>query len=150
MKVFVDTNVVLDFLLKREGFFEEARMVMVMGYNKLCDLYMSSLSFSNIAYIARKEFSGDALYGCFSDIRELLSVSSVTQEVVDGAIKLKAKDFEDAIQYFSARSIQADCIVTRNIKDFTFSEIPVYKPGEFLDLVRLGSHSELFGKRRKR
>lgn len=136
MKVFVDTNVVLDFLLKREGFFEDARMVMVLGYNKLCDLYMSSLSFSNIAYIARKELAGDDLYDCFSDIRELLSVSSVTQEEVDGAIKLKAKDFEDAIQYFSAKSMDADCIVTRNTKDFAFSEIAVLTPGEFLKQMR--------------
>ncbi len=127
----------LDFLLKREGFFEEAHLVMVLGYNNLCELYMSSLSFSNIAYIARKGLSGDALYDCFSDIRELLAVSSVTQEEVDEAIRLKAKDFEDAIQYFSAKSVEADCIVTRNIKDFPFSEIAVLTPGEFLEQMRL-------------
>ena len=135
MKVFVDTNIVLDFLLKRTGFFEEARMIMVLGYNKLCNLYLSSLSFSNIAYIARKELSGDALCDCFSEVRELLAVSPVTQEEVDGAIKLKAKDFEDAIQYYSAKSIGADCIVTRNIKDFQFSEIPAYKPEELLNML---------------
>lgn len=136
LKVFVDTNVVLDFLLKREGFFGEARMVMALGYNKLCELYMSSLSFSNIAYIARKELSGDDLYGCFSDIRELLAVSSVTQEEVDEAIRLKARDFEDAIQYFSAKSVEADCIVTRNIGDFPFSDITVLTPREFLEQMR--------------
>lgn len=111
-------------------------MVMVLGYNKLCELYMSSLSFSNIAYIARKELSGDDLYGCFSDIRELLAVSSVTQEEVDEAIRLKAKDFEDAIQYFSAKSVEADCIVTRNIGDFPFSDITVLTPREFLEQMR--------------
>ena len=131
MNVFVDTNVVLDFLQKRDGFFEDARMVMVLGYNNLCQLYMSSLSFSNIAYIARKEFSGDALYQCFSEIRQLLAVSPVTQNEVDKAIKLKAKDFEDALQYFSAESVDADCIVTRNTKDFPFSKMAVLTPSEF-------------------
>ena len=84
-KVFVDTNVVLDFLLSRESFFEDARLIMAMGYNGLCGLYMSSLSFSNIAYIARKRFTGDSLYDCFSEIRELLSVSPVTESEVDAA-----------------------------------------------------------------
>jgi len=132
MKVFVDTNVVLDFLLKREDFFEDARMIMALGYNKRCDLYMSSLSFSNIAYIARKQLKGDALYECFSEIRELLSVSPVTQVELDQAILLRASDFEDALQYCSAKTVGADCIVTRNTKDFQFSEIVILTPSEFV------------------
>lgn len=131
-KVFVDTNVVLDFLLSREIFFEDARLIMAMGYNGLCGLYMSSLSFSNIAYIARKRFTGDSLYDCFSEIRELLSVSPVTENEVDAAINLRANDFEDAVQYCSAKSVGADCIVTRNVKDFTFSDIEVLTPSDFV------------------
>ena len=130
MKVFVDTNVVLDFLLKREDFFEDARMIMALGYNKRCDLYMSS--FSNIAYIARKQLKGDALYECFSEIRELLSVSPVTQVELDQAILLRASDFEDALQYNSAKTVGADCILTRNTKDFQFSEIVILTPSEFV------------------
>lgn len=53
-KIFLDTNIILDFLLKREGFFEESREIVALGYNHVCELYLSSLSFSNIAYIARK------------------------------------------------------------------------------------------------
>lgn len=52
--VLIDTNVILDFLMKREGFFEDARNVLALGYNKCYTLHLSSLSFSNIAYIARK------------------------------------------------------------------------------------------------
>lgn len=131
-KVFVDTNVILDFLLKREAFFEDARMIMAMGYNKKCCLFMSSLSFSNIAYIARKKFDGDSLYACFSEIRELLYVSPVSKDEVDSAINLRVKDFEDAMQYYSAKSIGADCIITRNVKDFNFSDIEVLTPHDFL------------------
>ena len=132
MRVFVDANVILDFLMKRANFFEEARTIMAMGYNHCCELYMSSLSFSNIAYIARNQLVGEALYKCFSSLRELVNVSSVCQDDVDLAIKLQAKDFEDALQYFSAKSVGADCIVTRNVKDFSFSEIDILTPGEFL------------------
>ena len=139
MKVFVDTNVMLDFLLKREKVFEDARTIMALGYNKRYELYMSSLSFSNIAYIARKELKGDALYDCFSNICELLTVSPVSQVEVDQAILLRADDFEDALQYSSAKTIGADCIVTRTIKDFPFSSIELVTPEEFVKKVKYSS-----------
>ena len=132
-KIFLDTNIILDFLLKRESFFEESREIVALGYNHVCELYLSSLSFSNIAYIARKKYVGSALYECLSEVREFVEVSEVGQNIVDLAIALKAKDFEDAMQYFSAKEIGADCIVTRNVKDFEFAEIEVLTPHEFLE-----------------
>lgn len=137
MKVFLDTNVALDFLMHRDGFFEEARAVIALGYNGYCELFLSSLSFSNIAYIARKKFEGGSLYDCLAEMRELVSVTNVGQDVVDSAIALHAKDFEDAMQYFSASSIIADCIVTRNVKDFPFSDIKVMTPHEFLQKMNV-------------
>ncbi len=143
-KVFIDTNVILDFLMKRTDFFEDARMIMAMGYNRCLELYMSSLSFSNIAYIARTKFKGEKLYKCFSSLRELINVSSVSQDDVDLAIKLMAKDFEDALQYYSAKSIGADCIVTRNIKDFPFLDIEIVSPDEFVKkMLRSNDEDEL-------
>lgn len=134
-KIFLDTNIILDFLLKREGFFEESREIVALGYNHVCELYLSSLSFSNIAYIARKKYVGSALYECLSEVREFVEVSEVGQKIVDLAIALKAKDFEDAMQYFSAKEIGADCIVTRNVKDFDFAEIEVLTPHDFLEKI---------------
>lgn len=72
------------------------------------------------------------MYDCFSEIRELLSVSPVTESEVDAAINLRANDFEDAVQYRSAKSVGADCIITRNVKDFTFSDIEVLTPSDFV------------------
>ncbi len=65
----------------------------------------------------------------------LSDVTSVDNSTVRKATALRAKDFEDALQYYSAKSMEADCIVTSNVKDFTFSDIPVYKPEEFLDKI---------------
>ena len=56
-------------------------------------------------------------------------------DVVKSAVALQAKDFEDAIQYISAKSIGADCIVTRNVKDFPFPGLPVITPQEFLNQI---------------
>lgn len=59
--VFLDTNILLDFLLRREGV-DNAKEILKQCYQGKIDLYVSSLSFSNIAYIVRKQFKGEALY----------------------------------------------------------------------------------------
>ena len=131
-KVFIDTNVLLDYYLDREGFSDDAETILAYGYNQGCSLYVSSLTCANVAYIARKKFPGEAIYSVLSSLFEFAEVTSVDSEVVKLAVALQAKDFEDALQYFSAKSIEADCIVTRNIKDFAFSELQVLTPQEFL------------------
>ncbi len=132
MKVFLDTNVILDFLMKREPFFDDAKTIMALGYNKCYDLYISSLSFSNIAYIARKKFHGENLYKIFEGIREISEVTTIDGRAIDSAIQLRDDDFEDALQYLSAKNNGIDCIVTRNIKDFSFSDIEILTPKDFL------------------
>ena len=88
-----------------------------------------------MAYIGRKKFPGETIYSVLSSLFEIADITSVNSDVVKSAVALQAKDFEDALQYFSAKSIEADCIVTRNVKDFLFSELKVLTPQEFLALI---------------
>lgn len=132
-KIFLDTNVLLDFPLQREGS-DEARSILLKGYDKEIELYASSLSFSNIAYITRRLFRGNVLYETFRGLREMISVSDVTSQMLDQAVTLEADDFEDALQYYSAMGINAEAIITNNVKDFYFSSIPILTPREYLDL----------------
>lgn len=80
----------------------------------------------------RKVAKGNALYDLLDTLMEMVSIVSVDKEVIADSVSLRANDFEDAIQYFSAKKIHADYIVTNNIKDFGFSEINVMKPIDFL------------------
>lgn len=57
--IFLDTNIILDFLMKRDGFLKDAGNLLAMGYNQECKLFLSSLSFSNIAYITRQIYKGN-------------------------------------------------------------------------------------------
>ena len=66
------------------------------------------------------------------DLRSHVHVIIVGQDCVDATLRLRPKDFEDALQYFAAKQANADYIITRNKKDFGFSDIPVLEPGEFL------------------
>lgn len=131
-KVFLDTNVVLDYYLDREGFSDDAEAILAYGYNQGCLLYVSSLTCANMAYIGRKKFSGEAIYAILASLFEFAEIASVDSNAVKSAVTLQAKDFEDALQYFSAKAIGVDCIVTRNVKDFPFSELQVLTPKDFL------------------
>lgn len=129
--VFLDTNVVLDYLMERGDFYKDSEYIFQAAYNDEVELCLSALSFSNIAYITRKKFSKDELYELF-ELRKMVIRTKVDDRVVDAAITSKAKDFEDALQYFSAIQAGVDCIVTRNTKDFEFAKIKVLTPNEFL------------------
>lgn len=130
--IFLDTNIILDFLMKRDDFLKDAECILDMGYNQECKLFLSSLSFSNIAYIARQRYRGNELYDLLDKVREMMDVADVDKWAVERALKLRAKDFEDALQYYSALKINADYIITRNKKDFSFSDIKVLTPKEFI------------------
>ena len=140
MKVFLDTNVILDYYLNREGA-DVAEAILAIGYGKACDLYVSALTFSNIAYIARKKYPGENIYTVLDSLKEFANVTNVDSSVVQSALSLRAKDFEDAMQYYSAMTIGADCIVTSNTKDFQFSEIEILTPSEFIQKKESSSMS---------
>lgn len=131
-RIFLDTNVVLDYLMERGDFYKDSEYIFQAAYNNEVELCLSALSFSNIAYITRKKFSKDELYELLAELRKMVTCTKVDDCVVDAAIARKAKDFEDALQYFSAIQAGADCIITRNIKDFEFAKIKVLTPNEFL------------------
>lgn len=135
-KVFLDTNVILDYYLDREEFSNDAEAIFALGYSKVCSLFVSALTFANIAYIARKKFTGNTIYSVLDSLQELVDVTSVDSNVVRESVVLQSKDFEDALQFNSAKIAGMDCIVTRNIKDFASFDMEVMTPGEFLMLIR--------------
>lgn len=131
MRAFVDTNIILDVLLRREGYVEAAKVLLVGGQNDgtLCT---SVLSMANVAYILRKKLQGDALYVELGKLSKFVITVGLSAEDYEQALQLKAKDFEDALQYFCALSNGCTAIVTRNKKDFKHSTIKVLSPEEFL------------------
>ncbi len=131
IKLFVDTNVILDVLLKRK-FEEESLKILALAANKNYKLSVSALSYLNIHYQLKKRFSE-------RECRILIEKTKVnlnTVDLIDRNLNIAStsdfKDFEDAVQYQSALYVKADYIITRNQKDFERSKIPVRTPTEFL------------------
>lgn len=131
-KIFIDTNVIIDLLIKRDGYIASAK-ILSLAKDTNVTLYSSVLTMANIAYILRKSFVGDGLYQQMSKLSKILCVSDLTNKQFEQAISLKARDFEDALQYYCALDNSCDVIITRNKKDFTFSAIPVQTPEEYFD-----------------
>ncbi len=131
-KVFLDTDIVLDFLLGREPFFDEAVDVMFLAEDRKIKCLASPLSFSNIFYIVSRLENPKFALKTLHRLRSIVSLSPVNEKIVDSALISEFKDFEDAIQYYSAEKYQVDCLLTRNKKDYFKSQIPVLSAREYL------------------
>jgi len=132
-RVFIDTNIFLDILFRREQFVDDALSIFDMAVDGQIVLLISDLSIANIKYITRKEISTEEFYNLIQIFRPIFTIVPLGAEVIDKAISLQASDFEDALQYFSAVQAEADCLVTRNIKDFGFANMEVLDSKTFVD-----------------
>lgn len=130
---FVDTNVVIDMLANREGFADAASELFdSAGRGEIC-VSICALSYSTIYYILKKYSGREIALQCLKDLSEYVSVLPVDESVIREALSSGFPDYEDAIQYYSARQDSSvDAIVTRNVKDFALSELPVLLPSEYL------------------
>ena len=132
MKVFIDTNVVVDFLGKREPFFDAAAFIIEMGKIGKIDMIVSSLTIVNCAYILRKQFSNEIMLDKIENFCQILKISPIDKNVILKAISLRLPDFEDTVQYFSALFYKPDVIITRDKRGFLDLELPIMTPDEFI------------------
>ena len=130
-KLFLDTNIVVDLLEKREPFCHDAVRLFTMAYNKHVQLVVSPMTYSTVSFLLRKHGS-DGVRNLLANFRQLSRVATSNERTVDDSLASQFKDFEDAMQYYTAVKAKADVIITRNGKDFTNSKIPVMTAGEFL------------------
>lgn len=135
-KIFLDTNIILDFLGEREGFYEASAKIMTLADKKKIQVYTSPSSISNVFYVLAKYENPKITLEKIRKFKLLCSMSVMDEEVVEKAIHSDFKDFEDAMQYFSALASNCDIIITRNEKDFKNALIPVMNAEEFLQTLK--------------
>lgn len=132
-KVFVDTNVLIDLLAKRQPFYDEVAKLFTLAEIKKIELSVSSLTIANTAYILLRELNALESKQIIRKLRIIVRVLPVDEKVVDMALNDNSfTEFEDAIQYFSALDSSQDVIITRNLRDFKQSRIPVMTAEQFL------------------
>jgi predicted nucleic acid-binding protein len=138
VKVFLDTNVLLDLIARREPFVAEAARIWALAETRRIEGLVSALSFTTIYYIARRTRSRADASAAVRLLRDVFTPVACDAPVIDRAIAGGFDDFEDAIQYFSALAAGADCVVTRNPDHFPDSPTPVLVPKEFLATYTVG------------
>ena len=132
MRIFLDTNVMVDFCAERESFYPDAAAIIEMGYDGKITPIASSLTFVNIAYVLRKVKPRELVIQKLEQLMDLCVVSPIDRQTVSLASSSRSKDFEDAVQYFSALQAKADLIITRDTKGFADFDLLVMTPAEFL------------------
>ena len=134
--LFLDTNVLMDILANRIPFYESSSKVYKLGLNKKCNLFTSSNTINTLHYLLKKFIGEQDIRKALDEITDIVSVIPVNLDMIKKSLKSNHKDFEDAIQIYSAQPIKGmDCIVTRDLKDYKNSEIQVYTPDQFLNQI---------------
>jgi len=133
MKALVDTNVILDVLLERPAFYKDSFLIFQLADLQRINFCLSAASITDIFFFVRKHSPGsyaDA-YRIMENLTDIFSVIPVSETTIAGALSLRWKDFEDAVQYMAAKENGVTHIITRNEKDYEKSDIPCVSPVEF-------------------
>lgn len=132
-QVFMDTNIVIDFLTNRQPFAMDAAKIFDLAVNGKVRVFIAAVSYNNIYYILRQSMTGNATLKLLEELADITEITDVTDAVIRRSLKTDFKDYEEVIQYHSALSIpDLDFIVTRNTKDFKKSKLAVLTPAEAL------------------
>ena len=139
--IFLDTNIVIDFLADREPFSLDAAKLFNLSVLGKVKIYISAVSYNNIYYILRQSLSNSDTIKLLDELSEMAEIADVTKSVIKKSLKTDFKDFEDAIQYYCALSLnKIDFIVTRDTKDFKKSSLSIMTAAEAVGYLDAASH----------
>ncbi|MEY5002073.1 MAG: hypothetical protein RLZZ211_2109 [Bacteroidota bacterium] len=131
--VLIDTDVLLDFYLDRKPFSDDSLQLLLKCEQKQVRAYITPVIVANTYFILRRHATHHYVIERLQVLLNTIHILAMDQKQVLAALESKFTDFEDALQYFSAvNSNKIDAIITRNIKDFKKSALPVFTPNEFL------------------
>ena len=136
MKVLIDTCIAIDFLQKREPFAESAYEIFKTSSAGEVSGYITAKSAADIYYLMHRfTHSNEASRTMLNLLLELVGLTGTAANDIFHALSSGVSDFEDAFMVETAISNRMDCIITRNIRDYAKSAIPVYTPDEFLKII---------------
>ena len=135
INILLDTNIIIDLLAAREPFYTEAAELFSLADKKTIKLSVSALSLANTHYILSKFSNGQEARKILRNFKVIVDILPLDDKIVDLALNSEFRDFEDAIQYFTAIENDQKLIITRNKSDFKGSKIPVMTASEFLKSI---------------
>ena len=135
MQVLIDTNVVLDVLLKRFPFVQDAVEVLKVP-EAVAQKFVSASAITDIYYIAYREIRDKQnVKNLIKTLLKVVHVAEVSESDILSALDSDWTDFEDSVQNSVAESHEYDAIITRNKGDYKKSSIKVFSPNEFIEEI---------------
>jgi predicted nucleic acid-binding protein len=132
-KILIDTDVLLDLFFDRKPFCEDAAKVLGLCETKKIQGFITPVILSNLYYVLRKSAPHKAVVEQLLKLFLIIEILPIGREAIQKALMSSFNDFEDALQHFAAVELtQIEAIITRNIKDFRNSQLPVLAPDQFL------------------
>lgn len=128
IKIFIDTDIIIDFLTGRKPYSVSAANLFSRIDKMEIDAYTSSLTIRNLYYILRKNASHDRVIRALNELIGMIGVLPVNLDSMEKALQSEFPDLETGIQYSCAESEKVNAIITRNIRDYKLSRIPVVGP----------------------
>ena len=141
MRVLLDTDVVLDILADRQPFVVEASVLWLAHEQRQLEAYISPITPVNVFYILHRQVGSAQARQLVGRLLATISVCPLDQTVLANAHALPMADFEDAVQAAAAAAMGLDSLVTRNIRDYSATPLPILTPAEAL--VRLSAAGQL-------
>lgn len=136
-KIFIDTNIVIDLLSQREFFYAEAAQLFSLADKKKIELAVSSLTIANTSYILMKQMDSNKAKSVLRKLSLILHILPLDDKIIGLALNDEAfSDFEVGLQYFSAIEYRQELIITRNLKDFKNSKLPIMTAKQFIETIK--------------
>ncbi len=132
MKVFLDANIVIDSLSNRIPFAEPANQILSLADTGKIKVAVSVLTFTTAEYVLSKVFPKEIVLIQLRMLKPMVEVVALTDIMIDEAMEIEFSDFENGIQYLSAGACKADRIITRDLRGFRKSSIPVMTSSDFI------------------
>jgi predicted nucleic acid-binding protein len=134
-KLFLDTNIIIDLLAKREPFYLAAATLFSLADINKVSLHVSALSYANTNYILQQSLKQAEVKLILRKLNLLVNICSLNEKIIELSLNDNDfNDFEDALQHYSAIENNMDFIITRNLKDFQKSKIPAMTVDQYLGL----------------
>lgn len=137
MRLLVDANILLDVLQAREPHLEKSSLIWKLCETGKAEGYVSALTFANLVYVMRRELSPEGIKQTLDKLLLIFRFADLSEADLVKAADMGWKDFEDAMQCATAERIEADYIVTRNVRDFLQSpKVTAFTPEELLERIK--------------
>ena len=136
-KLFLDTNIVIDLLSRRDPYYKESAALFSLADRNKIEISISSLTIANTSYILSQQLKTTKVKEILRKLRLVVNVLPLNDKIIGLALNDETfTDLEDGFQYFTAVEYEQEIIITRNLKDFKTSQIPVMTAQQFLETIK--------------